>query len=806
MTPAQTAARLDGADDDATRSPGQVPGQGPDQGPAAQLAATSPKIATVTPIGPRPTFRMTAPAAAEAAPSEAERTEAEAAQARAAARAERTRARAELACVFARLHGSEIASSDVAEALGTGADLSAQAIATALGGVGLVARTADGADLAAMDLPAMVWMTSGQVVLVLGREGGGADQTVEVYDTTCPGNRAEVPLAEFAPYATGTVLHAAPAAAEVARRHGADARAPHWFWGEMLAFRRNIAEIALGSLVANALAVAVALFSLQVYDRVIPHQSTATLTVLALGALIAILLEASLRIARAAVMDGAGRRVELRVQSTLMSRLLGMKRGGAAQSPSMLFSSMRDFASVREFFTAATVGTVADLPFLVLFLALIASIGGPVVWVIVIGGILMILPSLVMRRRMAELTRQTQGAAIKSTRLLHEVVFDGDTIKSLRAEGRTARLWDEMTALSSHASSEQRKLSSILTFWAQGVQQATYVSAVVFGAFLVFAGEYTVGTIIAVGILTSRTLAPLTQLAGTLARWENVRGALDALDPLASAPQDREAGRSYLRKEELEGALELRGIRHAYAEDSGLALEVPGLRVEPGQRLALLGANGSGKSTLLKVLSGLHAPTEGTVAIDGIDMDQVMPRDLRRGIGYLGQEVRLFAGTLRENLNLSGLEHDATRIYQALDFAGLGPFVRRHPKGLDLDILDGGEGLSLGQRQSIGWARLWLQDPKVCLLDEPTASLDQTLEATLVARMRTWLQGRTAVIATHRLPMVDLCDRTIVLAEGRMAVDGPRAEVLDKLRQVQAARPVPGQARAAAPDARGAPA
>ncbi|MEM9248816.1 MAG: ATP-binding cassette domain-containing protein, partial [Pseudomonadota bacterium] len=358
--------------------------------------------------------------------------------------------------------------------------------------------------------------------------------------------------------------------------------------------------------------------------------------------------------------------------------------------------------------------------------------------------------------------------------------YELDTIKSARGEDRFRRLWEELTALGSLKSSEQRRLASALTVWSQAVQQATYVGTVVLGAYLVFAGAFTVGTIIAVGLLTGRTLAPLTQLAATMARWSNVKTALAGLDAIAEAPQDKAEGRSYLRRGRIRGAYELRGVGYAYG-DGAPVLDISGIAITPGQTVAVLGANGSGKSTLLKVLSGLYAPTSGRVLVDGVEMGQIEPRDVRRSIGWLGQDVRLFAGTLRDNLNLHLLEHDEGRLLAALDFAGLGPFVRGHPMGLDLPVLDAGEGLSVGQRQSIGWARLWLQDAPVVLLDEPTAAFDQALETALISRLQRWLDGRTAVVATHRMPIVALADRVVVLQNGRVAVDGPQAEVLAHL-------------------------
>lgn len=699
--------------------------------------------------------------------------------------APKARSRADLAATYAAMLGVDLSRADLLERMSVdgGANITPEVVVAALNSVGLVTEILPVARPQPTHWPAMAEMTSGQVVLVLSQQGG----TITVFDTTCADNRAEVSIEEFMPFFAGRILRATVGLTELNRRHGEKGLRAHWFWGQMIKFRRHLAEVALGSFVANLLAVAVALFSLQVYDRVIPHQSVSTLWVLAIGAGMAMLLEAFLRIARARLMDNAGRRIELSVQALLLDRLLGMRAGKQAQQPSAMYAAVRDFASVREFFTASTIGTLTDLPFVVLFLALVASIGGNVVWVLFIGGILMVLPSFFLQKKMIALTQATQGASTKSARLLHEVIYEADTIKSHRGEDRFRRVWNELTALSSVATSEQRKLASTLTYWSQGVQQATYVAAVVTGTFLVFTGDYTVGTIIAVGILTSRTLGPLTQLAGTLARWSNVKTALDALDMVALAPQDEEEGRTYLRRDRIRGSFELRDLSYTYDEDGDRSVDIPALAIEAGQRVAVLGPNGSGKSTLLRLLSGLYAPTSGRVIIDGVDMGQVMSRDLRRSIGYLGQEVRLFAGTLRDNLNLTLLERDDDRLFAALDFEGLGSFVKGHPKGLDLEIRDGGVGLSVGQRQCIGWARLWLQDPAICLLDEPTAALDQALETSLISRLDHWLSGRTAIIATHRMPILALTGRVMILQNGRLAVDGPRDQVLAHLATREAA-------------------
>ncbi len=694
----------------------------------------------------------------------------------------RMKARADLVSVYAGLLGRDSVAHDLTDAMRAaqaerGEDAPFPMLRAALSALGLEVDEEHNRPCAAATWPALALMKNGQVVLVLSQDG----EQLRVYEAGANGASIDVDQAEFAPVFTGTVLRAEVPLGDLSERHVSARFQDHWFWGELPKFKGYFANVALGSFVANMLAVAVALFSLQVYDRVIPHQSTATLWVLAVGAFVAIVLEASIKAARARLMDGAGRAVELRIQRLLMDRILGMRSDARPNTPSGLFAAMRDFGSVREFFTASSVGTLTDLPFIFLFLALVASIAGSVVWVLIAGGILMVLPGFFLQKRMIAISQETQGASVKASRLLHEAIYEQDTIKTQRGEDRVRRLWTELNMLSAVKNSEQRKLSAWLTFWSQGLQQATYVTAVIVGTYLVFAGEFTVGSIIAVGILSGRTLAPLTQLAGTLARWSNVKSALDALDAIAVSEQDDAPGRSYLRREKIRGAYEIREMRFAYDEDAP-GIDVPGLAIEPGQRVAVLGANGSGKSTFLKVLSGLYTPTAGRVLVDGVDMAQIAPRDLRRSIGYLGQDVRLFAGTLRDNLNLSMLEREDDRLLQALDFAGLGPFVRGHARGLDLEIRDMGEGLSIGQRQSIGWARIWLQDPSVVLLDEPTAALDQTLERTLVSRLERWLEGRTAIIATHRVPIMALTGRTLIFQNGRLTVDGPRDQVLAHLK------------------------
>ncbi|MBU9697941.1 ATP-binding cassette domain-containing protein [Rhodobacteraceae bacterium HSP-20] len=688
------------------------------------------------------------------------------------------RARAETAAVLSARLGGRLLASDIVDLLvQTGAPErpGLDHIAAAFRRAGYSVSLDQ--DAALDGLPALAEMQTGQIVLVLSRDG----DLVTIYDPTVPDRMAEVPLSDFAAHHTGWILRVRLPFAEVETRHAEPGKRPHWFWSEFRNHRRAMAEVAVASLVTNLLATAIAFYSMQIYDRVIPNQSEPTLWVLTLGALLAIALDGALRVARAALMDTSGRKIELSVQDRLMQRLLGMRAAPGDRRPSQIFGAMREFGSVREFFTASTIGTLTDLPFLVIFLALVAMVGGNLVWVLVLGGLLMVVPGFLLQSRMVALTQATQGANMRAAKLLYEAVFEHETLTTQRGQDRVRRLWSELVTLSALRASDQRHLTTMLTSWANAVQQATYVATILIGTYLVFAGSFTVGTIIAVSMLASRTLAPLAQLSALLARWSNVKSALTGLEAIAEAKQTEDPARRYLRRDRLTGSFELREVTFRYSPDAAPTVDVAALAVPAGQHVAILGANGSGKSTFLRLLAGLYDPDHGRILLDGSDMGQIHPRDLRRHVGYLGQEVRLIEGSLRDNLTMTDLERDDDRLLAALDFAGLGPFVRNHPRGLDLELRETGEGLSVGQRQSVGWARLWLQDPKVVLLDEPTAALDQTLEATLVSRLGHWLQGRTALIATHRIPILHLTTRTLILQGGRLAVDGPRDAVLAHL-------------------------
>lgn len=551
----------------------------------------------------------------------------------------------------------------------------------------------------------------------------------------------------------------------------------HWFWGPLKRCWPAYTEVGVASLFANLLAVSIALFALQVYDRVVPNRAFDTLWVLAIGVLIAILLEFMLRSVRAHLLDVVGKRLDLQLSSTLFCQVMQMRLRARPESTGAFSSKVREFETVREFFTSATAGIISDIPFIFLFLALIYYIGGPTVFVPIAAIGLMLLPSLLLQGRLARLSRANmQEQAIKSG-LLQEVVDNLETVKATRAEGRNQRMWEQLSAQLSEDSIRIRKLSALLSHGAGMMQQLAYVGVVIVGVYQISLGELTVGGLIACTILTSRAVAPVNQMTGILVRWQHVKVALEGLESLMNAPMERPQGRKFARKSALEGHYVLEDIEFRYHEESPLALQIQRLEIKAGERVILLGGNGSGKSTLLRLLSGLDDPTGGRLLLDDVSLGQIDPADRRQAIGYLPQDIALFYGTLRDNLNLDGAAYDDQELFDVLDAVGLGRAVRMHPLGLDMPIASS-TSVSGGQRQAIGLARLLLQDPRIVLMDEPTASMDQNSEQHVIQHLQHWLAGRTLLISTHKRALLALGQRGIVLQDGRMAMDGPLGDLV----------------------------
>ncbi|QCI14590.1 type I secretion system permease/ATPase [Pseudomonas putida] len=559
----------------------------------------------------------------------------------------------------------------------------------------------------------------------------------------------------------------------------------HWFARIVLRDLRPYGQVMIASLVANVLALAGVLFSMQVYDRVIPAESLPTLYVLFGGVVLALGFDFSMRLLRLKVTDLLGKRADLRVSDLVYGHALRLRNSVRPKSTGSFISQLRELESIRDLITSSTATALADLPFFLLFLFVFWLIGGVLVIIPLVALLAMVLPGLLAQRRLARLANASMRESALRNAMLVESIQGLDEIKALQAEARFERQWNQYNAACAHTNLRLRTLTNGLVTWTQNVQGAVFAVVIVVGAPMVIAGDLTTGSLVAASMLSSRMMAPLAQLTHVLTRWQQAKVALQGLDKLMQSPVDHPEGEARVHLPAIRGEYALRQANFRYSPESPPVLNI-GQLDKPGERIAVLGRNGAGKSTLLQALGGAMDLVEGEITLDGIALAHLDPADLRRDVGLLPQYARLFHGTLRENLTLGAGQASDQELVAALAATGALDFVRRLPKGMDHLILEGGLGLSGGQRQALVLSRLLVRQPQVLLLDEPTASLDDMTERKLLDNLERFCQGRTLLIATHRLSVLQRVDRIIVLDGGRIVVDDLRDAALAKLQGGQA--------------------
>ncbi|MFJ5482138.1 type I secretion system permease/ATPase [Pectobacterium actinidiae] len=553
----------------------------------------------------------------------------------------------------------------------------------------------------------------------------------------------------------------------------------HWFWQHFRGAKRQIGEISLASVVGNVLALAGILFSMQVYDRVIPAQSIPTLWVLFFGVLLAAALEYAIRLSRTVVSDLMGKSIDLNVSGMLFARALAIKNEARPKSTGSFISQLREIDQVRELLTSTTVGAAADMPFVLLFLGIMAMIGGPLVFIPMLAIPLIVIPGLMLQWPMAKLAKEGMRESALRNAVLVESIEGIEDIKALQAEPYFQRQWEQTHEVSASIGMKQRVWGARLSGWASTVQQLTYAGMLVFGCYLVMAGDITTGTLVACSLLSSRTIAPLMQLTMVFSRWQHAKTAMTGLDDILQKPLDRPEDGKMAHCPILQGHFQLHNVQYSYDPEKGdTALQVGKLEIKPGEKVALLGKVGAGKSTLLKLLANQATATRGKVIIDGVDISQIDPADVRRQLGFLSQESRLFFGSLRQNLMLGNPHATEQELLQALRISGALSLIQQDAASLDRLIHEGGRGLSGGQRQMILLSRMLLRNPQIVLLDEPTASMDEQLESHVIHQLSSWLTGRTLVLVTHRPALLKLVDRVVVMDGGRIVADGPRDQIL----------------------------
>lgn len=556
----------------------------------------------------------------------------------------------------------------------------------------------------------------------------------------------------------------------------------NWFWSIALRDWRRYGDIVLASVFANVLALSSMVFSMQIYDRVVPAQSESTLWVLFGGVMLAVAFEFVLRMARTHISDVIGKRADLKVSDLVFGHALRVRNDARSKSTGSFIAQVREVEQVRELLTSTTIGAVADLPFFVLFLVVLWLVAGPLAWVALAAVPLLVIPGLLVQKPLARLANEGMRESALRNALLVEAVEGIEDIKLMRAEPRFQNQWNHANDVAASVSMRQRFLTGLLMTWTQEVQGIVYAVVLLAGCFLVMKGDMTTGALVGSSILASRMISPLAQLSGVFARWQQAKVARAGLDQLMQRPVDQPEHARRVHVPALHGHYALAGVEFRYGkDDKAPAFTVGQLHIKAGEKVALLGRMGAGKSTLLQLLAGLHAPQRGHVSLDALDLGLIDPADLRRDMGLLTQNARLFHGSVRENVTLGMPLATDTQVLEALAMAGALPFVHSRAEGLDDLIHEGGLGLSGGQRQALLLARTLIRQPSIVLLDEPTAHFDEVTERQVIDAVGAWLAPRTLVVATHRMPVLQWVDRIVVIEGGRVVMDGSKEQILGKL-------------------------
>ena len=559
-------------------------------------------------------------------------------------------------------------------------------------------------------------------------------------------------------------------------------KSKRWFWGVMLKFWPIYKHVIGASIMTNLIIVASPLFVMNVYDRVIPNNAIDTLWALAIGIGIAYLFDFLLKNLRSYFVDVAGRNADVLIGSRIMQHLMSARLDHMPESAGAVANNVREFESLREFFSSSSLVALIDMPFLILFIAVIHFIGGPIAWPIFIAVPLVILFGLFLQVPFQHIIENHYKESTQKNALLFEIVHGLETIKTSMAEGRMQARWENVVGMSAQSNSSAKVFANLSITFSVFVTQMVSVAIIIIGVFLISKGELTVGGLIACNILSGRAMAPLSAVAGLLSRFQQSRMALNALDMLMDMPSERPDDKETFHYGEMEASMQLENVSFSYPGTDKAVLNEVNLMLKPGDKVGIVGRTGAGKSTLGKLCVGLYQPVAGSVKVGNIDLRQMDVADLRRKVGYVSQDSLLFYGTLRDNIAFGLPEADDQSIKFAADVAGVNDFVTDHPAGFGMMVGERGSSLSGGQRQAVSVARAILPDPEILIMDEPSSNMDNQSEYRLKSKLEPYIKDKTVIVITHRHSMLDLVDRLVIMDKGRIVVDGPKQAVLDGLR------------------------
>ncbi|MDB5839374.1 MAG: apxIB [Herminiimonas sp.] len=634
-------------------------------------------------------------------------------------------------------------------------------------------------NISQLTLPAVLLLHGGQACVLTHSD---ADGSLRIIQPESGEGELAITLDQFEASYTGYAIFVRPVFKFDARADAASATdSGHWFWSAVKQSWPIYAEVLIASFLINVFALVMPLFTMNVYDRVVPNQTFETLWVLAIGTGIVFGFDFLMRSLRGYFIDIAGKKVDILLSAKIHEKILGLRLAARPKSVGGFAHSLTEFESFREFLTSATITTVVDIPFVLLYLLIIWWVGGPLVFVPLVAMPLILIPSILLQGPLAKVIGETFRVGSQRQATLIETLSGLDTIKSIGAEGPSQRRWEQLVAQIGKLSLTARLLSAVSVNTGVMLQQLAGVAAVIYGVYLISDKALTMGALIACTLLTGRALAPLSQVASLATRFHHARSALMGLDRIMNLPVEHPPGKTFTHRPDFAGAIEFRSVSFSYPEQQIEALSQASFRIAAGERVGIIGRIGSGKSTIQKLVLGLYQPTSGSIWVDGVDQQQLDPADLRRNIACVLQDPMLFFGSVRDNIVMGAPYVDDAAMLRAAEIAGVTEFVNRHPQGFDMQVGERGDGLSGGQRQSVAIARALLLDPGLLLLDEPTNSLDNRSEENFKSRLAAHLGDKTLILVTHRASMLTLVNRLIVVEGGRIIADGPKDQVLDAL-------------------------
>ncbi|MDQ7986471.1 type I secretion system permease/ATPase [Pseudomonas sp. G34] len=631
-------------------------------------------------------------------------------------------------------------------------------------------------------LPALLLLRDGRSALLLGWE---ADGQARIMPSETEGGEVRVSIEVLAEDYSGRVFFAQPQHKFDVTRGELIPQAGSWFRDTLMRSRWLYIDAVAASLLINLIGLVTPLFVMNVYDRVVPNQAEATLWVLAIGICGVFIFDLLLKTLRGLCLDLAGKKTDMIVSATLFERIIGMAMKHRPARVGSFAQNIHEFQSLRDFLASLTLASVIDLPFTILILAVIAYLGGHLVWIPIIAFPLVALIGWALQRPLAQTMERSMALAAERQSGLIESLAGLDAVKVNNAESERQYIWEQTIGTLGRFELKARMLSSLAMNSTLLLQQLAGVVIIVLGVYQIIAGNLSMGGLIACYMLSSRALGPLAQVSGLLIRYQQARVTLDSVNHMMELPQERQADERPLKRQTLQGGIEFRQLDFHYPEQQQAALQGINLVIRPGEKVGIIGRSGSGKSSLAKLVVGLYQADAGSLLVDGIDVRQLDVSDVRYNIGYVPQDIQLFAGTLRDNL-VSGARYvEDELVLQAAELAGVHEFARLHPNGYELQVGERGQNLSGGQRQNVALARALLLDPPILLLDEPTSAMDNTGEERLKQRLAAISKNKTLLLVTHRASMLTLVDRLVIVDRGRIIADGPKESVMEALKKGQ---------------------